>query len=721
MFEIRSAIAGRIFYCLVFLYLCDKIEMSFTFLLSVYCNSMNLITPISALTRVGKTTASRLKNLGINTVEDLIFYFPFRYDDFSLVKKISELIPDESVTVRGKIQLIANRRSWRKRKILTEALISDDSGSLKVIWFNQPFLIKALTVGDEIFLSGKLDEARLQMISPDYEKVRLNTVHTARLVPIYHLTEGVTQKQLRFLLSQAVRFIREVKEYLAPTIIRKYNFFNLTQALNEIHFPSSLTSAAEAKRRLQFDELFLIQLAIQKIRKQLGENKAVPIKFLEKQTKDFVAGLPFKLTNAQKKCSWEILRDVEKIKPMNRLLEGDVGSGKTIVAALAILNVILNGYKVIIMAPTEILAIQHYKTLRKVFAKQKFNIALFTGSERLLAEEKLTKTKMLKVLEKGEFDLAVGTHALIQEGVKINELGLVVVDEQHRFGVNQRKLLARDDERKDFLPHFLSMTATPMPRTLMLTLYSDLDLSVIDELPLGRRPITTKIVHEQERLQAYQFIREQIKSGRQAFVLCPLIDPSDKLGVKSVKQEFEKLSNEIFSDLKIGLMHGRLKSKEKDQVMNNFVQKKLDILVSTSVIEVGIDVPNATVMMIEGADRFGLAQLHQFRGRVGRGAHQSYCLLFCESGTFETAKRLKYMEALKDGFLLAEKDLELRGAGEIYGTRQSGLPDLKIADLSDAKMVSMAQEEAKSIVEKNEITPELERALQKLNVSMHFE
>jgi ATP-dependent DNA helicase RecG len=682
---------------------------------------MNLNTPISALTRVGKTTAARLKNLGISTVEDLIFYFPFRYDDFSLVKKISELIPDESVTVRGKIQLIANRRSWRKRKILTEALINDDSGSLKVIWFNQPFLIKALTVGDEVFLSGKLDEARLQMNSPDYEKVRLNTVHTARLVPIYHLTEGVTQKQLRFLLSQAIQFIREVKEYLTPTIIREYNFFNLTQALNEIHFPSSLTSAAEAKRRLQFDELFLIHLAIQKIRKYLGENKAVSIKFLEKQTKDFVAELPFKLTNAQKKCSWEILRDVEKGVPMNRLLEGDVGSGKTLVAALAMLNVILNGYKVIMMAPTEILAIQHYKTLSKVFAKQKFSIVLFTGSERLLAGEKLTKMKMLKALKKGEFDLAVGTHALIQEGVKINELGLVVVDEQHRFGVSQRKLLVRNDKSKDYLPHFLSMTATPIPRTLMLTLYGDLDLSIIDEMPLGRKPITTKIVYEQERLRAYEFIREQIKSGRQAFVICPLIDPSDKLGVKSVKQEFEKLSRDVFPDLKIGLMHGRLKSKEKDQVMNDFVQKKLDILVSTSVIEVGIDVANATVMMIEGADRFGLAQLHQFRGRVGRGAHQSYCLLFCENGSFEIAKRLKYMEELRDGFLLAEKDLELRGAGEIYGTRQSGLPDLKIADLMDVKMVSAAQLEAKAVIENNEITPELERELEKLKVSMHFE
>lgn len=682
---------------------------------------MNLNTPISDLTRVGKTTASRLRNLGINTVEDLIFYFPFRYEDYSLIKKISELVSNETVTVKGKIQLIANRRSWRKRKMLTEALIADETGSLKVIWFNQPFISKILKVGDEIYLSGKLDEARLQMVSPDYEKAKLNTVHTARLVPIYHLTEGVTQKQLRFLLSQVMTLVGEVGEYLPEAITKKYNFSKISKALGDIHFPPDLRAADGAKRRLQFDELFLIQLSIQQTRKQLGENKAASIKFLEKQTKDFVAGLAFKLTDAQKKCSWEILRDLEKERPMNRLLEGDVGSGKTIVVALAILNVILNGYKVIMMAPTEILAVQHYKTLSKVFSKQKFNIALFTGSERLLNNEVLTKAKILKMLENGDFNLAIGTHALIQEGVKIDELGLVVVDEQHRFGVSQRKLLARDDKRQDYLPHFLSMTATPIPRTLMLTLYGDLDLSIIDEMPVGRKLIITKIVYEQKRLKAYEFIREQIKGGRQAFVICPLIDPSDKLGVKSAKQEFEKLSKDIFSDLKIGLMHGKLKSKDKDQVMNDFVQKKLDILVSTSVIEVGIDVPNATVMMIEGAERFGLAQLHQFRGRVGRGEQQSYCLLFSENGSLETAKRLKYMEELSDGFKLAEKDLELRGAGEIYGTRQSGLPDLKIADLTDAKLLSCAQQEAKLIVENNEVTPELERALHKLNVSMHFE
>jgi len=681
---------------------------------------MNLQTPISELTRVGKTTASRLKNLGLETIEDLIFYFPFRYEDFSLIKNIDDLVPNEPVTVRGKIQLIANRRSFRKRKNITEALVADESGSVKVIWFNQPYLTKTLRVGDEVYLSGKLDEDRLQFVSPDYEKVRTSPVHTARLVPIYHLTLGVTQKQLRFLISQTDKVILQIEDYLPKEIIDKYKFLNLNKALYNIHFPSSQLNSDSARKRLQFDELFLIQLSIQKIKKQLKENKALKIKFLEKQTKDFVDSLSFTLTDSQKKCSWEIIRDLEKDQPMNRLLEGDVGSGKTVVVALAILNAVLNGYKVVMMAPTEILAVQHYQTFKNLFAKQKLGISLFTGSKREVDGEKVSKNALLEKLGEGEFDLVVGTHAVIQDNVKIKDLGLVIVDEQHRFGVGQRKALVQRD-KKDFIPHFLSMPATPIPRTLVLTLYGDLDLSVITEMPAGRKPIITKVVYEQQRMKAYEFIAEQIKTGRQVFVICPLIDPSDKLGVKSVKQEFEKLDQEIFPDLKIGLMHGRLKSKEKEQVMLDFSNKKLDILVSTSVIEVGIEVPNASIMIIEGSDRFGLAQMHQFRGRVGRGEHQSYCFLFSESNAPQTQKRLKYLEECRDGFQLAEKDLELRGAGEIYGTRQSGLPDLKIASLTDAALIQVAQAEALELVNQGNFSLELQKAVDKLNLSLHFE
>ncbi|MFH0780091.1 MAG: ATP-dependent DNA helicase RecG [Parcubacteria group bacterium] len=683
---------------------------------------MNLSTPIHELTRVGKTTASRLKKLGLETVEDLIFYFPFRYEDFSLIKKIKDLIPNEPVTIRAKVQMIANRRSWRRKKMLTEAFAADDTETIKVIWFNQPFLTKTIRVGDEIYLSGKLDETNFQMVSPDYEKVKINAIHTARLIPIYHLTEGVTQKQLRFLLSQAMLAIDSVDEFLPLEILNKYQFLNLKQALVMIHFPDNLVLAENAGRRLKFDELFLIQLAIQIGRKKAGDQKAPKIAFLEKQTKDFVDGLSFKLTNAQKKCSWEIIKDLEKEKPMNRLLEGDVGSGKTAVMAIAALNVALNGYKTCLMAPTEILATQHYQTLIKLFKKQKFSVVLLTANKKEIDGKVASKKEILEKLKSGEFDLAVGTHAVIQDSVQINELGLVVVDEQHRFGVEQRKsLLANNSADKILAPHFLSMTATPIPRSLLLALYGDLKLSIINEMPAGRKKIVTKVVYEQQRLETYDFIRKQVNEGRQVFVICPLIDPSDKLGFKSVKMEFEKLKNVVFTDLNIGMMHGRLKGEEKQEVMAKFCGKEINILVSTSVIEVGIDIPNASVMMIEGAERFGLAQLHQFRGRVGRGAHQSYCFLFSESGSPDRRKRLHYMETCGDGFKLAEKDLELRGPGEVYGVRQSGLPDLRIASLADTQTMKIAQAEASEIIINNKMTPELKKALEKVEVNMHFE
>ncbi len=682
---------------------------------------MNLETKISELTRVGKTTGSRLKNLGLETVEDLIFYFPFRYEDYSIIKSINSLIPGEPVTVKGKIQLIANRRSWRKRKIITEALISDETETVKIIWFNQPFLTKSLKVGDEVFISGKLDEDRLQFVSPDYEKVRTENIHTARLVPVYHLTQGVTQKQLRFLLSQCRSVMQSLPEYVPQDILQKYKFLDLNSALSNIHFPENKKIAEQAKLRLQFNELFLIQLAIQKEKQLLKESKALKIKFLQKQTKDFVESLQFKLTDAQKKCSWEIIQDLEKDRPMNRLLEGDVGSGKTVVVTLGMLNCILNGYKVVLMAPTEILAEQHYQTLRKFFVKQKFNCALFTGSKREINGEKISKIKILDILKQGQFDLVIGTQALIQAGVEIKDLGLVVVDEQHRFGVSQRKALVNKSQKNGYLPHFLSMTATPIPRTLVLTLYGDLDLSIINQMPAGRKPISTKVVYEGDRQKAYDFIGQEISHGRQVFVICPLIDPSDKAGTKSVKQEFERLDKDIFPDLKIGLMHGKLKSIDKQLIMQEFAEHKIDILVSTSVIEVGIDVPNASIMMIEGADRFGLAQLHQFRGRVGRGEHQSYCFLFTDNNSPLTKKRLKYLEQCKDGFKLAEMDLQLRGPGEVYGVQQSGLPDLRIASLTDLSLIQKAQEEARILLQNGNLSQNLQVVVDKQKISLHFE
>jgi len=686
---------------------------------------MDLNTPLNTLSRVGKTTVARLKLLGINTVSDLIFYFPFRYEDFSSVKPIVELKSGESVSVHGRIQLIANRRSFRKRKNITEALISDDSGTLKVVWFNQPFLIKVLKTGDEIYLSGKVDDTGTQMVSPDYEKMSRtkqygDNIHTARLVPIYHTTSGVTQKQLRYLLSLTLPAFNQVNEYLPDEILNKYHFPKVGEALKEIHFPENTVKAQKARERFQFEELFLIQLAILLSKKEIAQNMALPVAFIEKLTKDFVADLPFKLTDDQKKCSWEIIKDLGKPKLMNRLLEGDVGSGKTVVVSLAILNVLANGYKAILMAPTEILAEQHYKTMTRLFAKQNFNIALLTGSKREINGEKQNKTNILQKISEGEANLIIGTHAVIQESVRVKDLALVVVDEQHRFGVGQRKALMLRDKR-GLTPHFLSMTATPIPRSLVLALYGDLDLSIIKHLPPNRKKIITKLVEEVQRQEAYDFIEKQVQSGRQVFVICPLIDASDRYGYKSVKQEFEKLDKQVFPNIKIGLMHGRLKAKEKEAVMGKFSNKEFSILVSTSVIEVGIDVPNATIMMIEGADRFGLAQLHQFRGRVGRGDYQSYCFLFSDNWSELTQKRLRYLESCSDGFKLAEKDLELRGPGEVYGVRQSGLPDLKVASLTDVELLQKAQNEARLLLEKGAVSADLRVRLDLLRLSLHFE
>jgi ATP-dependent DNA helicase RecG len=685
-----------------------------------------LNTPIENLTRVGKTTASRLKKLGIFTVLDLLYYFPFRYDDFSQLVKIKELVPNQIVSIKGKIILINNRRSHRKRMVITEALIEDETGTIKVIWFNQPFLTKNLEVGDEIFLSGKVefDNLGLQFISPAYEKITgQESLNTAKIVPVYPLTSNLTQKQLRFLINMALQSVKLIPEWLPADILAKQKLISLGLALKQVHFPKDFTNLEKARSRLKFDELFLIALQNQLLRQYLFQNSAPQIKFKEKEIKKFVNNLDFQLTADQKKAAWQILLDLEQVKPMNRLLEGDVGSGKTIVAALAILNVALNSYQAVLMAPTEILAKQHYNSLIKFFKNFKIKIALLTHSEKILnQEENLSKIEVLDKIKNGEIDLIIGTHALIQDEVEYKNLGLIIVDEQHRFGVEQRKKI-KDKNKGQKLPHFLSMTATPIPRSLALILYGGLDLSMIKEMPKGRKKIITRLISEQNRFKAYQFIRQEIKSGRQVFVICPLIDPSDKLGVKSVTEEFKKLDKEVFPDLKIGLLHGKLKAKEKEGIMKEFKANKIKILVSTSVIEVGIDIPNATIMMIEGAERFGLAQLHQFRGRVGRGEYQSYCFLFTANGAPKTLERLEALVKSNDGFALAEYDLQFRGPGEVYGTRQSGLPDLQIATLNDLELINLTKQEAKEFLENNNLAdfPLLKARLEEVKMTNHLE
>jgi len=651
---------------------------------------LGLNSPISELYRVGKTTSSLLKKLGLGTAQDLLFYFPFRYDDFSRSVPIADLEPDTDANVLGTVELIQNKKSFKRRMFITEALISDGGDSLKITWFNQPFLTRTLKVGDKISVSGRVGEnyGQMTMISPAYEKIYSDDlIHTKGLIPNYHSTAGLTQKQIRSLVKEVIPLAAEIEDWLPAEIKTRLNLLDLSQALRQIHFPADSAEISEAQKRLGFAELFWRQLQSQMIRRQLKSRRAWPIEFREKDTQNFVSSLPFKLTDAQRKSAWEILRDLEKPEPMSRLLEGDVGSGKTLVVILALLNVVLNKKQGVFMVPTEILAVQHFNYLTKLLKDYNFRIALLTGSHK---DENWAAA-----------DIIIGTHALIQKNVKFKNLALAVVDEQHRFGVVQRQKILDFNSAPDRTPHFLSLTATPIPRSLALAIYGDLDLSIIDQMPVGRLPVITKIVTEDKRTAAYNFIRAQIKAGRQAFVICPLIDESDYLGVKSVKKEHEKLDKEIFPDLKIGLLHGRLKAQEKEKIMADFLDNKTPILVSTSVVEVGVDVPNATLMIIEGAERFGLAQLHQSRGRVGRSAQQSYCFLFPSSEEAPSAKTLERLEALTkyhDGLALAKIDLRLRGAGETYGQAQSGFPELQIASLFDSENIKKAATEAAALI-----------------------
>jgi len=687
---------------------------------------INFDTAISELPRVGNILTKRLAKLGLKKVSDLLFYYPFRYDDFSQIISIAKVQPNTTATIKAKINLIATKRSPRKRIYITEALVSDQTGSLKIIWFNQPFIPRLIQPGDLVYFSGKVehDQYGIYLNNPTYEKVKTDQTHTARIVPVYSLTENLTEKQIRYLVKLVLPLAKNISDWLPENIKREYHLINLSQALFQIHFPTNWETLTKAQNRLKFNELFLIQLKTQFLRKELAQEKAPAIKFNQELTQKFVQSLPFKLTNSQKKSAWEILKDIQEKKPMNRLLEGDVGSGKTVVAAIAILNTVESGHQAALMAPTEILAQQHYKTINKLFGRKKVKVALLTRTAKVINNRVVSQKNILTQFSSGKVNVIIGTHALIQDKVEFKNLSLVIVDEQHRFGVEQRKNLKQKSDARSAtsdVPHFLSMTATPIPRSLALTLYGDLDLSIINEMPVGRKKVLTKIVPPEKRPLAYQFIRDEIKTGRQVFVICPLIDPSDKLGIKAATAEYEKLRKKVFPDLKIGLLHGKLKAIEKEEAMKNFQQKKLDILVATPVVEVGIDIPNASVMMIEGAERFGLAQLHQFRGRVGRAEHQSYCFVFTESDSEKTIERLNALITAKDGFALAEKDLEFRGPGEIYGYKQSGFPELKIAKLTDFDIIKNTRETAQKLYPELNKYPLLKQKLALFSQSIHLE
>lgn len=682
---------------------------------------LTLQSKIQEVPRVGDFHQKKLNKVGIETVADLLWYFPSRYEDFSNITPIKNIKLGEKYCIAGKILSIATHRTWQKKMWITEALITDNTGTIKAIWFNQPYITRTLKKDDALFLAGKTSLAKdgISFSSPVYEKIyeqeATNQKHTARIVPIYPETTGLTSRWLRYILKPLLQHFKgKLSETLPNSIIKENKLAGINTAIQQIHFPDTQKQADVARKRFIFENLFLVELSVLKARMRLNAKKAPPVEFNVELIQDFVKSLPFKLTDAQRKCSYRILKDLALPNPMSRLLEGDVGSGKTLVAVIAALNTVKSGLQVAIMAPTEILAKQHFKEVSKLLWPFKVRIALLTGKQDQIISKKLknelieiSRTRLLKKAVDGEIDILIGTHALIQDKVKFGNLGLAIIDEQHRFGVGQRAKLCK---KKEQIPHLLSMTATPIPRTLALTVFGDLDLSVIDEMPEGRKQIITKVVPPKERRAAYEFIAKEVKQKKQVFVICPRIEikedeegeepkkPSSWDGVKAVKDEYEKLSKDIFPNFNLEMMHGKIKVKEKEKIMKNFKQGKIDILVSTSVVEVGVDIPNATVMIIEGAERFGLAQLHQFRGRVGRNALQSYCFLFTDSNSQNTKQRLNAIVKAKNGFELAEKDLEIRGPGSLYGTKQWGMPDLAMETLKDLPLVEKTRESAKELL-----------------------
>ena len=669
--------------------------------------------PVTALKGVQDATAKRLAKLGVSTVRDLIYLFPNRHLDFRKTNPIAALTPGEEQTATGLIWEASVVRLGPRRQG-SKAIIGDDSGNIEIVWFNNTWVGHSLKANQQLAVSGRVRIFRGRKVfeNPEYEVLSdKGSTHTGRLVPVYPLTDGLYQRTMRNLVRRTLELcIGSVPEFLDDSLIRRRELLPIGEAILQAHFPEDEEVKEKARVRLAFDELLLMQLRVLARKREWQlEQEARPIRTDESLEKRFVEALPFSLTGAQTRGLGEVLGDMGESRPMARLLQGDVGSGKTVVAAGALLQAVASGAQGAIMAPTEILAEQHFKTICGLLAKepglgwgnevvQSFDsyvdrplrVGLLIGDIRQGA-----KREVHRQIAEGAIDIVVGTQALIQKEVEFRELGLIVVDEQHRFGVMQRAAL----RQKGTSPHLLVMTATPIPRTLALTLYGDLDVSLLDEMPPGRIPIETRWVKPYQRHLAYDFVRKQVQKGRQAFVICPLVEESEALQTRAATKEYEWLSEEVFPDLRLGLLHGRLTSGEKDAAMDEFRRGELDILVSTAVVEVGIDIPNATVMMIEGAERFGLSQLHQFRGRVGRGSEKSYCLLLAENPSEEAQERMVLMTKTRDGFELAEADLRLRGPGEFFGTRQSGMPDLRMARLTDTKLLAMAREEAERAME----------------------
>ncbi|SJR15516.1 ATP-dependent DNA helicase recG [Clostridioides difficile] len=653
---------------------------------------LDLYKDVQYVKGIGPKKADKLNKLGIFTLKDLLYYFPRQFEDRNNLKKIAQLEDGEKVTIKAVISSI-NTFSPKEGMTLTKIDVKDETGSAKLVFFNKSYIKNTFRPGDSILVFGKVKKKfnNLELTSCELEYLTNSPKNTCRFMPVYQLTYGVTNKEI----MSIIRTVLEdkeliIQEYMPQRIIEKYRLCSIDFAVRNIHSPSSKESLKIALYRIVFEELLILQLGLFVFKS--GRNKEDGIKFeTSKDLKKIISALPFKLTKAQNRALDEIIQDMNLEKIMNRLVQGDVGSGKTVVALLALANCVLNGYQGALMAPTEILAGQHYISLTESLKDFGINVGLLIGSLT-----KKQKDTVLEQIKNNEIDILIGTHALIEDKVEFNNIGLVITDEQHRFGVMQRSKLSL----KGANPDILVMTATPIPRTLALILYGDLDISIIDELPPGRQPIETIAIEKSKRDRAYNnLVRREVESGRQVYIVCPLVEESEAIEAKSAVELVEELRAEYFHDLRLGLLHGKMKSSEKDEVMRLFKDKEIDILVSTTVIEVGVNVPNATLMIIENAERFGLAQLHQLRGRVGRGSHKSYCVLIYDSKTDVCRQRMAIMEETNDGFKISEKDLEIRGPGEFFGTRQHGLPELKVANLfKHIKILKLAQQETRYIL-----------------------
>jgi ATP-dependent DNA helicase RecG len=653
---------------------------------------MTTADPLTSVKGVGVELAKKLAVLGLQTVDDLIQNFPRRYEDYSVVTPTTKLRPG-AVTIQAEIKQVKGRYVRRGMHI-TEAVASDEAASVRLVWFNQPYREGALKTGQSYFISGtyELSHQRFAIMNPSVELVSDFPVNTARIVPVYRETKGLTSNQLRRLLREALLLMRSLPENLPGWIIQEQSLIGHAKAVEAIHFPANRDELEAARKRLGFEEVFELSLAALLNKYELLQDAALAIPFDEQLARSFVGHLPFKLTDAQRKVVWQIYKDMQKTQPMNRLVEGDVGSGKTVVAAMAAVMAMAEGYQVALMAPTELLARQHAETLYKLLEplgqhnKLTLLVGGMSGKEKRLAYEHIAN---------GQAQFIVGTHALIQEKVDMHQLGLVVVDEQHRFGVEQRKKLMA---KAGHMPHLLSLTATPIPRSLALTLYGELDVSILDAKPAGRQPIETKIVSPNSRAQLNTAIEKELRAGRQMFAVCPLIADSETSKANAAEKVYEQFRTRDFKNWRVGLLHGKMKAADKNDVMSDFVAHNIDVLVSTTVIEVGVDVPNASIMLIEAAERFGLAQIHQLRGRVGRGGHKGYCYLMLTDSK-APPQRLRALERSSDGFKLAELDLELRGPGAIYGTMQHGELDLRVAKLTDMKLIASARQSAQAFID----------------------